>query len=192
MDHAEKLARKFHDTYERLAPNFGYETRDDTKAFDPTTPNGKLMIAVCGELGADVHHGKETSARISHIAGVVMNATADGAETPEDFARLLADAKRLAGSCMSQDETPGQEKPKGDFHSRLKDEREDLDRRLTALNSYLTHNPGHPNPRHNAMLTEQARLMSELLAILDERLCDIAISERSAPVLAVDNEDDGA
>jgi uncharacterized protein YjiS (DUF1127 family) len=93
---------------------------------------------------------------------------------------------------MSQDETPGQEKPTGDFHSRLKDEREDLDRRLTALNSYLTHNPGHPNPRHNAMLVEQARLMSELLAVIDERLCDIAISERSAPVLAVDNDDEEA
>jgi hypothetical protein len=44
------LAIEFHDTYERLAPSFGYETRPDTKAFDPTTPNGRLMTAVCGEL----------------------------------------------------------------------------------------------------------------------------------------------
>jgi len=49
----EQLARKFHDSYERLAPSFGYETRQETRDFDPTTPNGRLMIAVCGEIGAD-------------------------------------------------------------------------------------------------------------------------------------------
>jgi hypothetical protein len=48
----EKTARLFHDTYERLAPSFGYKTRADTKAFDPTTPNGRLMIAVCSEVAA--------------------------------------------------------------------------------------------------------------------------------------------
>jgi predicted protein tyrosine phosphatase len=45
-----ELAYEFHETYERLAPNFGYETREDTKEFDPETPNGKLMTAVCGEI----------------------------------------------------------------------------------------------------------------------------------------------
>lgn len=47
---AEQLAMLFHETYERLAPSFGYETRQDTKSFDPQSPNGKLMIAVCGEV----------------------------------------------------------------------------------------------------------------------------------------------
>ena len=47
---AEKLARQFHDTYERLAPDYGYETREDTKLFDVASPNGKLMIAVCQEI----------------------------------------------------------------------------------------------------------------------------------------------
>ena len=42
-----KLAALFHDTYEALAPVYGYETRKDTKDFDPESPNGKLMIAVC-------------------------------------------------------------------------------------------------------------------------------------------------
>lgn len=42
----EQLARYFHRTYEKLAPSFGYETRPDTKDFDPTTPNGRLMCAV--------------------------------------------------------------------------------------------------------------------------------------------------
>ena len=47
---AEREARMFHEAYERLAPSFGYETRSGTREFDPASPNGKLMVAVCGEL----------------------------------------------------------------------------------------------------------------------------------------------
>lgn len=47
---AENLASFFHDTYERLAPSFGYETRKDTKKFDSSSANGKLMIAVAKEV----------------------------------------------------------------------------------------------------------------------------------------------
>jgi hypothetical protein len=46
----ESLAVMFHDTYERLAPQFGYETRPETRQFDPNSPNGRLMIAVCTEI----------------------------------------------------------------------------------------------------------------------------------------------
>ena len=49
---AEQLAQKFHDAYERMAPEYGYETRSDTKSFDPESKNGRLMIAVCSELMA--------------------------------------------------------------------------------------------------------------------------------------------
>lgn len=41
------LARLFHDRYERLAPQFGYTTRPETRNFDPNSPNGRLMIEVC-------------------------------------------------------------------------------------------------------------------------------------------------
>ena len=51
---AQMVAEKFHDTYERLAPSFGYETRPDTKRFDPESPNGKLMIAVCEAVLSDL------------------------------------------------------------------------------------------------------------------------------------------
>ena len=46
----QEVAREFHDTYEQLASKFGYKTRPDTKEFDPKSPNGKLMIAVCKEV----------------------------------------------------------------------------------------------------------------------------------------------
>lgn len=47
---AVAVARRFHETYERLAPQFGYETRAETRAFDPDSANGRLMIAVCAAL----------------------------------------------------------------------------------------------------------------------------------------------
>ena len=45
-----ELAGVFHNIYEKLAPQYGYETRKDTKAFDANSPNGKLMIATCDEI----------------------------------------------------------------------------------------------------------------------------------------------
>ena len=50
MPTPEALAVLFHETYERLAPQFGYETRTETRQFDPTSQNGRLMIAVCGVI----------------------------------------------------------------------------------------------------------------------------------------------
>lgn len=47
------LAQHFHNIYERCAPEFGYETRAETRSFNPETPNGKLMIAVCSEILRD-------------------------------------------------------------------------------------------------------------------------------------------
>lgn len=44
------LARQFHEVYERLAPEHGYETRKETRVFDPSSANGKLMVAVIAEL----------------------------------------------------------------------------------------------------------------------------------------------
>jgi hypothetical protein len=48
----EKLAKLFHETYERLAPQFGYETRKESaKAWADVPPNNRrLMLAVCAEL----------------------------------------------------------------------------------------------------------------------------------------------
>ncbi len=44
------IAELFHNTYEKFAPAFGYETREDTKKFDPENPNGKLMIKTVTEI----------------------------------------------------------------------------------------------------------------------------------------------
>lgn len=52
---AYNLARTFHETYERLAPAFGYETREDTKTWNPDSRNGRLMAAVCAELIEEIN-----------------------------------------------------------------------------------------------------------------------------------------
>lgn len=49
---AEKLAKRFHEKYELLAPYYKYETRLGSRTFWENVPenNKKLMIAVCSEL----------------------------------------------------------------------------------------------------------------------------------------------
>ena len=49
---ANSLARAFHETYERLAPSFGYKTRKESAVPWAQLParNKQLLIAVCAEL----------------------------------------------------------------------------------------------------------------------------------------------
>jgi hypothetical protein len=48
----ESLAREFHETYERLAPEHGYKTREESAVAweDVPAANKNLMIAVCDHL----------------------------------------------------------------------------------------------------------------------------------------------
>ncbi len=52
----EVLAHLFHDTYERLAPEHGYETRPDSAVAWEAVPerNRKLMIATCAVVLAEL------------------------------------------------------------------------------------------------------------------------------------------
>lgn len=52
MSGDEFVAMRFHQVYERLAPEHGYETREESRVAWPDVPeqNRKLMIAVVGEL----------------------------------------------------------------------------------------------------------------------------------------------
>ncbi len=73
-----EMAKRFHELYEELAPSFGYETRQETRAFDPDSPNGRLMTEVVGrlidraaglpELEARVEELKSQLATAQHIA----------------------------------------------------------------------------------------------------------------------------
>lgn len=56
MPDAEVVARLFHEAYERLAPAFGYVTRDETRVPWEQVPerNRRLMIAVAAEVLAEI------------------------------------------------------------------------------------------------------------------------------------------
>ena len=51
----ETLARKFHEAYERLAPEFNYTTRKASAVPWDSVPenNRRLMIAVCAEIARE-------------------------------------------------------------------------------------------------------------------------------------------
>ena len=53
---AETIARQFHEAYERLAPSFGYETREASAVPWVEVPeeNRRLMIAVAGEVAPPI------------------------------------------------------------------------------------------------------------------------------------------
>jgi Fe-S cluster assembly ATPase SufC len=136
---------------------------------------------------------KETSSRVSTIAAnILQREPARGIASPEAnytaYNALLEKAKILAASCMSQDETPGQAIDKS-FIDRLRDERSDLSQKLEKLGTYIGKGFPGASERQKEMLVRQGTHMSEYLAVLDERIADLQISERSAPV---ESDDDGA
>lgn len=53
---AETLAQRFHEAYERLAPEYGYETRPDSAVpwNDVPEQNRALMVAVCREMALPI------------------------------------------------------------------------------------------------------------------------------------------
>ena len=54
-----EITKKFHDTYEKLASGYTYETREDTKVFDINSNNGKLMYATVNEIVSPILKGNK-------------------------------------------------------------------------------------------------------------------------------------
>lgn len=54
MKELERFAILFHDTYEKLAPDFGYHTRPEYRKWDINSNNAQLMLAVCEVVLADI------------------------------------------------------------------------------------------------------------------------------------------
>jgi hypothetical protein len=95
---AEDLARRFHETYERLAPQHGYETREaSAKPWEqvPDT-NKRLMIAVCAEL-LTAPGAWEPEYVVAYDARVVEVLRLDAGETVDDLlAMALSAGERIA------------------------------------------------------------------------------------------------
>ncbi len=67
-DQVTELAKLFHETYERLAPDFGYETRKESrkKWSDVPVKNRNLMIAVAAHILAELK--KQPEPKLSAVA----------------------------------------------------------------------------------------------------------------------------
>jgi len=79
---AESLARLFHETYERLAPDHGYETRKASAKPWSEVPeqNKNLMIAVCRLIGPRV----ERARRLAQPVAELVEAYDEWCSQPED------------------------------------------------------------------------------------------------------------
>lgn len=122
---------------------------------------------------------KQTSSTVSAIAAAMLNLTRseltaianedDGAKTIDGF---LKEIKTLAGSALSQDETPaGSTSDPETFKDRLERERADLAGRYAKLQKFLdVGTPGVEDEIQKDLLNAQAAAMGTYLTILDARL----------------------
>lgn len=122
---------------------------------------------------------KETSARVSTIAAGILDSkpVIEDGISARDYNHLLEAAKTLAGSCMSQDEHPGQEPE--NFYDRLKRERAQLSGRIDALNLMTQRGfPGVADDQQRELLECQLETMRVYYSILGMRLKHIAEPDR--------------
>jgi len=107
------LARMFHEAYERLAPMFGYETREDTKIFDPSTSNGRLMIATASEVLAAMpstdQEGLVGTTSADTILYSIKHHFAVMGDTREGIECALADARSLVANLEARARQTGSE-----------------------------------------------------------------------------------
>lgn len=87
MSEAEPLARRFHEAYERLAPEYGYKTRPESAVAweDVPAPNRALMIAAVADATGPITTDAQA---IDQIAGLLGLYVTDPGNNPVD--ELLA------------------------------------------------------------------------------------------------------
>jgi hypothetical protein len=88
------LAVMFHQIYERLALEFNYKTNPDTRLFDPSSPNGRLMIATCKELLRLIRDLKQgLDAGPGHVMRVAAQADVSAVEEGMSEMKMTAPGK---------------------------------------------------------------------------------------------------
>ncbi len=84
-EQAEQLAMLFYNTYERLAPQFGYKTREPSaKSWAEVMENNRnLMVAVASEIVVKILADKEAAVReaLGRVSGWIER----NHMQPEDF-----------------------------------------------------------------------------------------------------------
>lgn len=75
-------AKLFHDTYEELAPSFGYFTREETRKWNPESDNGRLMIAVVEKVLSSLLLSHDQRLVEEIINELESNPNSDGSISP--------------------------------------------------------------------------------------------------------------
>jgi hypothetical protein len=93
---SEQLAKLFHETYERLAPTFGYETRKGSAVPWDQVParNKRLMIAVANVVELEFFSNAEDAD--GRLRGEFWAETVFGHHTRQPFVELSYNGRKLA------------------------------------------------------------------------------------------------
>jgi hypothetical protein len=129
MSDAEALAQRFHETYERLAPSFGYETREASAKPWAQVPeqNRALMTAVCAEMLADASYQADVArltAELDRLRGLVGD---------EDYDRERWANCSRAEAIRQANEFHAAQLRWLDEHDKRRDERDDARAELDQL-----------------------------------------------------------
>jgi hypothetical protein len=120
---------------------------------------------------------KETSAHVSSLAAKYLRfETIQLTEICQDLngmdpRTLCEDIRTLAASCLSQDETPGQDEPT--LLGRLKIEHAHLSRKLDRLTKFIGAGAPEVSPMQLQLLSVQHSAMTVYLRVLQMRLTDL-------------------
>ena len=94
------LAILFHETYESLAHQFGYETRTETRKFDENSSTGKLMIAVCRTILVKIIADSAAIAmrQVRARDGDTVYVHIPSHYTDSEFEKIAEEFRRIQGS----------------------------------------------------------------------------------------------
>ena len=92
-----EITKEFHDTYEKLASEYTYETREDTKVFDINSNNGKLMYATVNEIVSPIlKENKKQKEVIDKIMNLIKKyGKYDGKKCTRGFQMWSADFNKI-------------------------------------------------------------------------------------------------
>lgn len=75
---SDEIARRFHATYERLAPSYGYETRRESAVPWESVPerNRRLMSATCDEVVGELVRERDAArAEVERLRAALRRAS---------------------------------------------------------------------------------------------------------------------
>lgn len=97
-----EITKKFHDTYEKLASEYAYETRKDTRVFDINSNNGKLMYATVNEIVSSIlEENKKLNGTIQTYDILLKANVEENKQLKEENQKLKS---QLAGTTHCYDE----------------------------------------------------------------------------------------